>query len=179
MSFLGIESLYYAFSCIICQKTVAKRSNVLTNTPSHHVLWKCGLQFAFPDEKDHRVKGLMWEAQKFRERHRVAVVLVERILEGVFFSVKALSPFRRSFITENPSIHVLGLDHEYAEDRNHNMIDLSSAALRRDNEIVKSRVVHRVEAQPHSELSATFPEPAFEDPKHGGNNTTKLVKSPE
>lgn len=108
----------------------------------------------------------------------MAIVLVEGILERVFFPVKALSPFWRSFITENPPIHILCFNHEDAENRDNYMIDLSGAARRRNDEIVNAGIDRRVKAKPHSKLSATLPKPAFENREHEDDTNIKFIKSP-
>ena len=56
------------------------------------------------------------------------VVLVQRILELKLLAARQrLRPLRTLLIAENPAGHVLGLDHENAEARNDDVVDLRRA----------------------------------------------------
>ena len=65
------------------------------------------------------------------------VILVQRILERKLLAAgQRLRPLRTLLIAENPAGHVLGLDHENAEARNDDVVDLRRAVAGGQRDVV-------------------------------------------
>ena len=65
------------------------------------------------------------------------VILVQRILERKLLAAgQRLRPLRTLLITENPAGHVLGFDHENAEARNDDVVDLRRAIAGGQRDVV-------------------------------------------
>lgn len=120
------------------------------------------LQFTVADEKHDGAENRGSQLQMFGETLRVPEILAERILESEFLSEMGDGPLRGMLGAENPSVVILRFDHEDAEARYQNVIDLGCAVAARHNHVVKAPVNPVVEQMPHPELGDFLAEPAFE-----------------
>lgn len=93
----------------------------------------------------------MIERQEIGKTLCVAVILPQRVLEAVLLSEQNLGPMRIGLTAEDPSSHVLCLDHEDAKFGHNNMIDLRGAVFGGKDDVAKKLVGIAVQKQPHAE----------------------------
>jgi len=140
--------------------------DVISKPSREHVCGKVSFQFALANEKDDGMKTGLRKIEKFLERLRVSVILMQGVLKLEFLTVNGLGPLRRSFIPENPTAHVFRFDDEDPVKRNEDMVDLGCSSLCRENQIVNASVGVPIEPDPHPELSGFLSEPAFDESEH-------------
>ena len=96
----------------------------------HHVGRHGRLEFRLAPEHHDRENLLLLNTQEFLQRLHMQVVLVQRILELKLLAARqGLRPLRTLLIAENPAGHDLGFDHENAEARNDDVVDLRCSTL--------------------------------------------------
>ena len=80
--------------------------------------------------EDGAIDVVLAQAEELDQGHDMAMVLVEGILEFELVAVgERLRPLRLIGPAENPAAHVLGFNHEDAEARDDDMVDLSGGAV--------------------------------------------------
>ena len=78
------------------------------------------------------------------------VILADRIGKGVFFKARqGVRPFFLFRAAENPALKIFGLNHEHAERRNDNIVNLRRAVERGDNQIGKMAVLRGIQLAQH------------------------------
>ncbi len=92
------------------------------------------------------------------------VILVQGILERKLLAARQrLHPLRTLLIAENPAGHVLGFDHENAEARNDDVIDLRRAVAGGQRDVVDVFVDVSVEEDFFGEGGLEFAGEALEE----------------
>ena len=78
------------------------------------------------------------------------VILADGIGKGVFFKARqGVRPFFLFCAAENPALKIFGLNHEHAERRNDNIVNLRRAVGRGDNQIGKMAVLRGIQLAQH------------------------------
>lgn len=121
------------------------------------------LHAAVADEDDDVNQVTLVEAGQLRQALDVLVVLAKGVLELVLAAVDRLRPHRAIGVAEDSALHVLGLDDEHAESREHHVVDLRRASrLIRDHHIVDDSVAGGIEAVVQNPRDKPFAELALE-----------------
>ncbi len=121
------------------------------------------LEFRTSDEEDEGMKVVRWKAEKLHQSLHMEMVLMKRVLKSILGPVNLLGPLALLFGPKDPALVVFRLNHEDAEGRNNDVIELGSALSiwAGQVEIVELPVELRI--QP-IQVSVDYPlaDPAFE-----------------
>ena len=90
----------------------------------------------------------------------MAVVLVERVLEGLFGAVEALGPLRSVGSAEDPASDVFRFNDEDAVAGDEEVIDLGGAIVGGNDDVVKAPVDGGPEKEPKAETHLHLADPA-------------------
>ena len=108
---------------------------------THDVFRHLRFEGATPYENHDGMKHLEGEVECGFQRLHMLVILANRILESIGLFVYFLRPLRLPLASEYPTLHVLGLDHEYSEFGHEYMIYLRCSIQRGKRDIVKGVIL--------------------------------------
>ena len=123
----GLDDLRHLF---IREEYVRLSLDIGDVSSVHHVRRHCCLECAVAPKHHDGVESLMRKPQELGERPGVTIVLARWVLKASLLAVEKLRPLRLFLVSEDPAVHVLGLNHKDAEARDKHMIDLRSPAIR-------------------------------------------------
>lgn len=118
------------------------------------------------------------KAQQFLYRSYVLVVLPQRVLKSSLISIYGLRPLCLVLLAKYPPSHVLGLDYEYPERRNHQVVNLCGAIPGWQRNVSDNAIDFIVEKKIQAEVDLKFPDPSPE-PRSGGCDQKKANWVPE
>jgi hypothetical protein len=124
-------------------------TNVAAEPLGENILRHWRLEGAVPDEEDDRVQNLGVQIQMLGQTSRVPGVLMQWILKGILPAEDALRPLWLIRRPEDPTAHVLRLNHEDSGPSDHEMVNLRCAVRGRDDDVVESHI-GLIESNPQS-----------------------------
>ncbi|MOA01889.1 hypothetical protein D3C78_1213150 [compost metagenome] len=147
-----IADLLFREDCLAKRLDVGHEADAVGDIRRHG-----GFEPAVADEGHHRMDILRRHLQGALQRLDVLEILTERILEAERTLVDLLRPLRLMLVAENPTLHVLGFQHEDAVEGHEHMIELGTAIARGQGDVVRAEVdrpvQHEVGKGSHQQLT--------------------------
>lgn len=102
--------------------------DVAERPAADHVVGQGGFELAgIPHKAHYGMEMRFRQAEEFFQGFGVAVVLMQRVLKAELLAIQRLRPLGLLRVAEDPAFHVLRFDHEDAEARDDDVVDLGGA----------------------------------------------------
>ncbi len=112
---------------------------------AEHSLWNLGPELCFSGEDDDRFDcSGRQEIKEVLHRMNVPKILQKWVLEPELQLEQDLSPVPLRRVGEEPALVVLGLDDEYAESRDKDVINLGCTVLHPKGDVIHQVIVRRI-----------------------------------
>lgn len=105
-----------------------------------NIVWHGGLEFAFAPEHHQGDELRRVQAEELLQCLGMAIILVKGVLKPVFFAEQTLCPLSTLRVTEDPAIHIFGLDDKDAVFRDDDVVNLRRAVFSLQRNVVQRDV---------------------------------------
>lgn len=127
--------------------------------------FQSGVRAEVHEVEDGAIDVVLAQPKELNQGHDMSVVLMEGILEFELVAVgEGLGPLRLIGSAEDPTSHILGLNHEDAEARNDDMVDLGGRAVGKlDRNVVELVIDLAIESDLVDSTGDDFADGALDD----------------